>query len=91
MLDIMEMDLTNPVPIAVNNGADVFYSLDFKKDVRAHSFTRVTAPTVIHVQVTEFIVEAQRNEASIGNTVGISPSGLIFFDSSKTDMSTIIC
>ncbi|KAL8271299.1 hypothetical protein Esti_004738 [Eimeria stiedai] len=73
MLDIMEIDLTNPVPVAVNNGASVFYSLDFKKDV------------------TEFIVPAQQGGALIGNTVGISPSGLIFFDSSETDMSTIIC
>ncbi|XP_026191628.1 uncharacterized protein LOC34617422 [Cyclospora cayetanensis] len=73
MLDIMEMDLTNPVPVAVNNGANVFYSLDFKKDV------------------TEFIVEAQKNGGLIGNTVGISPTGLIFFDASNTDMSTIIC
>lgn len=36
-------------------------------------------------------MDAQRNGELIGNTVGISPSGLIFFDSSKTDMSTIIC
>ncbi|KAL8424600.1 hypothetical protein Efla_003716 [Eimeria flavescens] len=98
MLDIMEMDLTNPVPVAVNNGANVFYSLDFKKDVRAYSCEHNNQMNELthwglgcFVQVTEFIVPAQQSGTLIGNTVGLSPSGLIFFDSSQTDMSTIIC
>lgn len=33
MLELMEMDISNPVPIAVNNGKNLFFSLDMKQDV----------------------------------------------------------
>lgn len=33
MLELMELNISNPVPIAINDGKNRFFSLDMKQDV----------------------------------------------------------
>ncbi|KAI4836725.1 LCCL domain-containing protein [Plasmodium brasilianum] len=67
---IMDINITNPVPLAIRRETEAFFSLDFQENV--------------HTVVTKF-------GTPVGNTFGVNNEGVLFFDSSNSEMSAFVC